>query len=282
MYFPTTHGCRPSCPVRPGRRGPPRLCLRGGRPPGPGAVSSRTPAPDRRGPYLSPGEAAGAASRSRAPAQGHPPLPPGSAPAGPAAAPAAAVVQVTPAARAAAIFVGPTGHRPPASQCPTAPAHPRLARAASFPGACVNPPPRLCRRHHGNAANWRDPASSQPCLALPLNQLQTTPPEYGVPSPHPAAHGDVDLTSAVWPLGSQQILPKELQVRGPARPRRQGKSLQGVRAGLAGQSRRLPAKGQRGSAAGSRHGSSFHSQPHPNCRTCTRTGASGLGLLALS
>lgn len=49
----------------------------------------------------------------QAPAQGHPLLPPSSPPAGLAAALAAAVAQISPAAGAAAIFVGPA--RPPAT-----------------------------------------------------------------------------------------------------------------------------------------------------------------------
>lgn len=62
---------------------------------------------------LSPGEAAGEASRGQAPAQGHPLLPLCSAPAGLAAVLAAVIAQVSPAAGAAAIFVGPA--RPPAT-----------------------------------------------------------------------------------------------------------------------------------------------------------------------
>lgn len=61
---------------------------------------------------LSPGEAAGEASWGPAPAQGHPLRPP-NLPAGRAAALAAAVAQLAPAARAAAIFVG--AARPPAT-----------------------------------------------------------------------------------------------------------------------------------------------------------------------
>lgn len=51
--------------------------------------------------------------RGQASAQGHPLLPSRSAPAGPAAALAAAIAQLSPAAGAAAIFVGPA--RPPAT-----------------------------------------------------------------------------------------------------------------------------------------------------------------------
>ena len=72
-----------------------------------------TPHAIRPGPYLSPSEAAGEANRSQASAQGHPLLPSRSAPAGPAAALAAAIAQLSPAAGAAAIFVGPA--RPPAT-----------------------------------------------------------------------------------------------------------------------------------------------------------------------
>lgn len=72
-----------------------------------------TPHAIRPGPYLSPSEAAGEANRGQASAQGHPLLPSRSAPAGPAAALAAAIAQLSPAAGATAIFVGPA--RPPAT-----------------------------------------------------------------------------------------------------------------------------------------------------------------------
>lgn len=75
-----------------------------------------SPQPQRHNtpdPYLSPGEAAGEASWGQAPAQGHPVLPPSSPLAGLAAALAAVVAQISPAAGAAAIFVGPA--RPPAT-----------------------------------------------------------------------------------------------------------------------------------------------------------------------
>lgn len=99
-----------------------------------------TPHAIRPGPYLSPSEAAGEANRGQASAQGHPLLPSRSAPAGPAAALAAAIAQLSPAAGAAAIFVGPA--RPPAtgftvSQSACAPTQ---KPPTCILGACVNPP----------------------------------------------------------------------------------------------------------------------------------------------
>ena len=94
-----------------------------------------TPHAIRPGPYLSPSEAEGEANWGQVSAQGHPLLPSRSAPAGPAAALAAAIAQLSPAAGAAAIFVGPartpaTGFTVSQSACaPTLRIHPPASSA---------------------------------------------------------------------------------------------------------------------------------------------------------
>lgn len=100
-----------------------------GRPPTP-AVTPR-PVPVLRG-------AAGEPSRGQAPAQGCPPRPLCSTPAGPAATSGAAAALVAPAAGAAAIFVGPaaTGFSVAHGACAAA-----LRPSACVLSACATPPP---------------------------------------------------------------------------------------------------------------------------------------------
>lgn len=151
---------------------------------------------------LSPGEAAGEASRGQAPAQGHPLLPLCSAPAGLAAVLAAAIAQVSPAAGAAAIFVGPA--RPPAtgftvshSACA-----PTQTPPTCFLRACVNPPPLAPPPTPWKRTQLQElqfPALTR-IVFTPL--LQSMSLKYRVPSPHPVAHKDADLTIA-WPPGFQ-------------------------------------------------------------------------------